>query len=156
MSYLYFKKDTLVLDKAHEHKLDFKDIKELLQKETLSGAYNEIVFEDFIEKEIGRSQRYGYPFSLVTFKIDEKTAKKIYDTYIRKSDYFGKIDAQTYAVLLTHNGVDGALVFANKIKKIIKDIHIGISQYTTGDSVEMMLEKVYSAQEDKKEIDIEV
>ena len=156
MTYLHFEKDILILDKAHEHKLDFKNIKELLEKEADTGAYNEIVFEDMIEKEIDRSQRYGYPFSLVTFKIDKKTAQKVHKKYIRKSDYFGKVDAGTYAVLLTHNDINGALIFTNKIKPIIKHIHIGISQYTTGDSVEMMMEKLHTAQENKKKIDIEV
>ena len=156
MAYIGVNKENLILDKAHEHKIDIKNIKDILDKEAESGAYNEVAFEGFIEQETLRAARFNTPFSIVTFAVEKKVAHQIFHKYVRESDYFGKISSQNYAVLLLHNDINGALVFANKVKTICPDLHIGIVQYSTGDSTEMLLEKLHVAQENKKEIVIEL
>ncbi|ADN08543.1 cation:proton antiporter [Sulfurimonas autotrophica] len=157
MAYLYTNKDKLISDTAKEHHLEIKNVQDLLQKEQLSKAYNEMAFEDIVEKEIQRAQRYKYDFSLMAFQTDALTAHQIYKKLVRKSDYFGKINAQTYAILLTHNDVDNSLEFANKIKEHFTCIeHIAIAQYTTGDSVEMLFDKLYAALSDDKAVDVEI
>lgn len=157
MLYLYFQKDNLIMDKAAEHKVVFTDLKDLLEKEASTGAYNEVIFEDLIEKEIDRAQRHNDQFSLVSLSTDETTLKKIAETLIRKSDYFGKIDEKYYAVLLTNSSVDGAFIFAEKLQKLVLKQHIAIAQYMPGDSKDMLYNKLNTALHDnKKEIDIEI
>jgi len=156
MVYLYIEKDAMLLDTAKEHHLLLKDIHELLAKEKETGAYNEVIFEDFVEKEIHRAERYNFLFSIIAFKTDAVTLKKIEMLYLRDSDYFGKIDTTTYAILLTHSSVDDALTYAKKLEKSLHHKHIAISQYMPGDTVELLYEKLEVALKDKKEIDIEV
>ena len=156
MIYLHFEKDSMLLDTAKERHLVLKDIHELLAKEKETGAYNEVIFEDFVEKEISKAERYNFIFSVVAFKSDNKTLKRIEMLHLRASDYFGKIDRETYAVLLSHTSIEDSLVFAKKLKSIIEHQHIAISQYMPGDSVELIYDKLHVAIKDKKEIDIEV
>ena len=156
MGYLYFEKDAMLLDTAKEHQLILKDIHELLAKEKETGAYNEVIFEDFVEKEIHRAERYNFLFSIIAFKTDTATLKKIEMLYLRSSDYFGKIDNTTYAILLTHSTVETSLVYAKKLEKSLHHKHIAISQYMPGDTVELLYDKLKVALKDKEEIDIEV
>ena len=141
---------------AKEHHIISKDIHELLAKEKETGAYNEVIFENLIEKEISKAERYSFIFSIVAFKSDKKTLKRIEVLHLRASDYFGKVDRETYAVLLSHTCIEDSLIFAKKLKGIIKHQHIAISQYMPGDSVELIYDKLDVAMKDKKEIDIEV
>ncbi|SFV75302.1 Na+/H+ antiporter [hydrothermal vent metagenome] len=141
MSYMYFQKDKLIIDKAKEHHLVFKDLKELLEKEEKTGAYNEIVFEDFVEKEISRAQRYQYDFSIVAFHKNSEFFQKLRLSEIRQSDYFGKLNSEIYAILLTHSDIKEATIF---IHKFIEDINqVAVTQYETGDTKEMLYEKLY-------------
>lgn len=156
MVYLYLKKDAMLLDTAKEHHIISKDIHELLAKEKETGAYNEVIFEDLVEKEISKAERYSFLFSIVAFKSDKKTLKRIEVLHLRASDYFGKVDRETYAILLSHTSIEDSLIFAKKLKGIIKHQHIAISQYMPGDSVELIYDKLDVALKDKKEIDIEV
>ncbi len=156
MGYLYYEKDAMLLDTAKEHQLILKDIHELLAKEKKTGAYNEVIFEDFVEKEIHRAERYNFLFSIIAFKTDTTTLKKIEMLYLRSSDYFGKIDHKTYAILLTHSTVETSLVYAKKLEKTLHHKHIAISQYMPGDTVDLLYDKLKVALNDKKEIDIEV
>ena len=143
MSYMYFQKDKLIIDKAKEHHIIFRNLKNLLEKEEQTGAYNEIVFEDFVEKEISRAQRYKYVFSIIAFNAKSDILKKMDLKFIRDIDYFGKIDANTYAILLTHSGVEESSIVANKLVDNIN--HIALAQYTTGDNKEMLYEKLNDA-----------
>ena len=156
MSYLYFEKNAMLLDTAKEKNIILKDMHELLAKESLTGAYNEVIFEDIIEKEINRAERYNFLFSVIAFKSDPKSLKKIEQVYLRSSDYFGKVEHDTYAVLMTHSSIDGALSYAKKLETVLQHQHIAISQYMPGDSVDAIFDKLHIALQDKKEIDIEV
>ncbi len=156
MVYLRFEKDSMLLDTAKARHLVLKDIHEFLAKERETGAYNEVIFEDLVEKEVNKAERYNFLFSIVAFKSDHKTLKRIEMLHLRASDYFGKIDRETYAVLLSHTSIEDSLVFAKKLKGIVKHQHIAISQYMPGDSVELIYDKLHVAIKDKKEIDIEV
>ena len=153
---MYFIKDKLIIDKAKEHHIVFKNIKNLLEKEEETGAYNEIVFEDLVEKEIKRAQRYKNTFTIVAFEAEEKLLKKINLSYLRDSDYFGKLDKSVYAILLPHSTVNNAEDFTQKFEDDLH--HIAIVQYTTGDTIDILYDKIYSGlkieNEDKITIEI--
>lgn len=156
MLYLHFQKENMLIDKAAEHQIMLKDVKELLKKEEESGAYNEIMFEELIEKEIQRAEKQGYQFSLVAFQTDAATLKKIEHHFHPQGDYLGRIDAQTYSILLTHDSIEESIKFARKLKKLLGHTHIGIAQYMPGDSLEMIYDKLHTAIHSEKKIDIEV
>lgn len=155
MIYLYLEKDNLRLDKAGEYNIYIKDIKELFKKESGTGAYNEIIFEDLVEKEIHRAQRYNQPFLLVAFQADKEIAKKI-KNIIRESDSFGKINSQYYAVLLPHTSLDEIIQYIKKVQKTVAHKQISIAQYTSGDTKEILYEKLFSGFKHNHNIGIEV
>ncbi len=144
MVYIYFQQDNLVVDKANEHNIQIKNIKELLEKEAITGAYNEIIFEDLVEKEIYIAQRYSQEFSLIAFIATEEELKKVNQILLRKSDYFGKLDNKHYAILLIHTKIDKAIIFKEKLKKIVSKKGITIAQYIMGDTKDMIYEKIFT------------
>ena len=156
MLYLALNKELLLVDKAHEHHMYIDDIKELLEKDEKSGAYNEIVFEDIVEKEIYRAQRYSQSFSLVAFRADEKILKKMCLKLLRQSDYLGKVHSGYYAVLLTHTSLDEAFMFSEKLEKKMPINRVTIAQYVEGDTKEMLYEKLSNGLGKKKSIDVEL
>lgn len=156
MLYLFVKKETLLVDKAHEHHMYINDIKELVEKDPKSGAFNEIIFEDLVENEIARAQRYSQNFALVAFKTDSNTAKKINRELLRKSDYFGKLNSQYYAILLTHTSLDEAFILSEKLKKHISEKKVTIAQYMLGDTREVLYDKLFNGFDKHKSIDIEL
>lgn len=156
MFYLRSQKEMLIIDKAKEHHMHIHNIKDLVEKEQSSGAYNVLLFEDFIEKEIHRAQRYNLQFSIVTITVDENKIKKLSKNFVRESDYLGKLDNNDYAILLTHTTLEEAFIVVEKIKKEIGDVSMSIVQYTTGDSKEMLFEKLDQAMKEKKNLSVEI
>jgi NhaP-type Na+/H+ or K+/H+ antiporter len=158
MIYLNINKNNLLKDFSNDGSTNYyKGLKNIIEKDEFTNAYNEIVFKEFVEKEIYRATRYHYQFSVIAFQCSNNVKlKEIMGTILRGSDYFGKVDKTHYAVLLTHSDIKGALIFSNRLKDLLGKTHIGVSEYTTGDTVEMMYEKLYTAINSKKDIDIEV
>jgi CPA1 family monovalent cation:H+ antiporter len=156
MLYLHFQKDQLVIDKAKEHHLLIREAKDIFQKEQESNAYNEIIFEDLVENEIQRANRYKQQFLLVAFKAEKSNAKKIEQKLLRQGDYFGKIDDSTYAILMPHTSLDMLFSFTQRLQKLIHHTTISIAEYTQNDTKELMYEKIISGFEHKNAIGIEV
>jgi len=156
MLYMYLHKDVLIRDQAQEYKISFHEVKELLEKDSSSGAYNQIMFESFVDRELLRAQRYSYDFAIIALSVDIDTLHTLREKVIRKTDYLGKLDADTYAILLTHSDINKTIAFSDKLKRYIKHKHIAIAQYTTGDTKEILFEKLNRALQDKKRIDIEI
>lgn len=151
-----------ILDKTDSHnqftdKDARKKLKAMLEKDADSQAYNVLVFEDMIEKEIARAQRYLQPFALLAFENED--AKQVGDRVfplLRRSDYFGKLDDNRYAVLATHSDVDAAMIVAQKLQQRLDGLPIAVAEYSTGDTIEMMYDKIEVAFKSGKPIDIEV
>ncbi|CAN8142327.1 cation:proton antiporter [Thiomicrorhabdus sp. 6S2-11] len=160
--YLRYHSAGFALDKANDGNvlstMDARqELKKMLQKDRLTQAYNTLVFEDLIEKEMARSQRYQQNFALLAFEVDNpKLVKKRILPTLRSSDYFGKLDDNRYAVLATHSGIDAALIVAQKLQKKLRGQHIAVVEYSTGDTLEMLYDKLETAFKSAKPIDIEV
>ena len=156
MAYLFFEKNNMLRDKALEHKIVFKNIQDLMQKEEGTGAYNEIAFDDFLDKEIIRAGRYSNQFAIIAFSAKSDTLHTINEKLIRKSDYFGKIENNLYSILLTHCSIEDALGFVEKLKRYIHHEHILVVEYMPGDSKEILLDKLHDAKLDSEKVSIEV
>lgn len=156
MIYLSIQKDNLRLDEAGEHNIkDIKDIKDLLKKEINTEAYNEIIFEELVEKEITRAQRYKQVFSIISFKLDGVDIKPFKDK-MRESDSLGKITSEDYAILLPRTSLDDIIKYIEKLEKFLGDKHISVVQYSAGDSRDMLYEKLLSGLKYKNNLRIEV
>jgi len=155
MLYLFLQKDALKIDMANEYHLDIKDVKDLLKKESQTGAYNQIIFEDFLEKEIYEAQRFQQTFVMVAFESDIDTINAV-KKIIRKSDIFGKIDTKHYAILLPQTSLDDVVEYLKKLQKYLEQKNFSITQYSAGDTKESLYEKLLSGFEHTKNIAIEV
>ncbi|MBO1923273.1 cation:proton antiporter [Thiomicrorhabdus sp. 6S3-12] len=160
--YLKYYAAGFALDKAddrhHYSDQEAKEqLKKILQKDSKTQAYNALVFEELIEKEMARSQRHLEPFALLAFETEDvKLIKRKVLPFLRKSDYFGKLGPQRYAILATYSDIDAATIFAHKLKDRLGDLHIAVAEYATGDTLEMLYDKLESAFNSRKPIDIEI
>jgi len=156
MIYLHFEKNNLILDKAEERHLLINNVKEIFQKEEDTGAYNEIIFEDYVQNEIERASRYNKQFILIAFKVDQQTAKEVGENLVRRGDYFGKVNEDTYCILMPHTLLEDIIGFTQRLQKLINHADISIVQYVTNDTMEILYEKISSGFNHKNKIGIEV
>lgn len=134
-----------------------EELKRLLQKDEVSRAYNALVFEELIEKEMARAQRYHSQFAVVAFEgQNPKKVGGLIGPILRKSDYFGRLSEQRYAILVTHTDIDAAMIVAHKLNKILGGSQIAIAEYAIDDTLEMIFEKIELGFKSKKTINIEV
>ncbi len=113
------------------------EIYRLTTVDGLTQVFNRRYFEDTLEREIARCNRYGRSLSLVILDIDH--FKKINDTYghlagdyvlkhlasavktrIRREDIFARFGGEEFAVLLPEVDMKGAAVLAEKVRKLIE------------------------------------
>lgn len=155
--YLARFRDVLLLDKARDADPGIHDVRELFKREAVSGAYHEVLFEELVEKEIHRVQRYSDSFALVAFRHrDPALIGRMRTDLLRGSDALGRIAPNTYAVLLAHCDLDGAMIFVGRLQKEIGQVHIAVAEYATGDTVEMLYDKLQSALHSDKQVSFEV
>jgi diguanylate cyclase len=117
------------------------------QTDGLTGLLNRKAWEDLLNKEFDRLQRYKEQCSLIIFDIDH--FKKVNDSYghpagdevirrvanitqecVRKTDFSGRYGGEEYVVLLPHTPVSSAEILAERIRKQIEAetiSHEGIS-----------------------------
>ena len=101
--------------------------------DSLTGALNRGAFEQRLEAELARTERMAAPCALVAFDVDH--FKRINDTgghaagdevlralafaviaAKRRSDIFGRIGGEEFAVVLPDTGLVGATVFAENLR----------------------------------------
>lgn len=162
MLFLRLNNEAFILDTADEHNTlsgeeAKQQLKKLLQKDPQSQAYNALVFEELIEKEMARSQRYHAPFALLAFESDKAdvTGQAIMPI-LRKSDYFGRLEKQRFCILATHSDIDSAMIVAQKLRKRLGGKQITIAEYAPGDNLQLLYEKIDQGFKTDKDIAIEV
>jgi diguanylate cyclase (GGDEF)-like protein len=111
-----------------------EEIYRLMTFDGLTQIHNKRHFHDTLDREVSRSSRYERPMSLVVFDIDH--FKKVNDTHghlagdallrqlassvrgrIRREDLFARVGGEEFAVLLPEIDLEGAVQFAEKIRK---------------------------------------
>ena len=116
-------------------------LQELAQHDGLSGLLNRRHWETCLEHEFARHTRYSSPASLVMFDIDH--FKQLNDTYghqagdqvirqvaevtrqlVRDTDYAGRYGGEEFVVLLPDTPMEGAVLFAERLRKAIAQLKI--------------------------------
>ena len=111
---------------------------DLATHDSLTGALNRGAFEQRLEAELARTDRVAAPCALVVLDVDH--FKRINDTQghaggdaalralaravtaaKRRSDIFGRIGGEEFAVVLPDTGLVGATAFAEKLRAALRD-----------------------------------
>ena len=101
----------------------------------LTGWYNRRGFINLLETEIHRSKRYQEPLTLCLMGIDLEVSDKrmsfeikdrnfrligqTLSTLIRKSDYLGRLDAETFALLMPQTSGPKAEPVCNRLRNLL-------------------------------------
>ncbi|MDX1695667.1 MAG: diguanylate cyclase, partial [Ketobacteraceae bacterium] len=116
-----------------EKKLIQEELERLATTDPLTGIFNRRSFFDMANKEIRRSVRYNYPFTLLMMDIDH--FKKVNDTYghafgdqviqrftetvnecLREEDLFGRVGGEEFSVILVAAALIDAATVAERIR----------------------------------------
>jgi diguanylate cyclase (GGDEF)-like protein len=136
------------------------NLREKINVDKLTGAYNKQYFEDHLKKLFSLAKRYNKPLSLILIDIDD--FKKINDTYghaagdyilselgkivnqrIRTTDIFARVGGEEFGILCQETGVDNSRQLADDICMIVSGysfsfggsgipvtLSIGLCEYT--------------------------
>jgi len=131
------------INKAMKNKVDelfsmASILEEKATKDTLTRLYNRSKFEELFGEEITTCRKHKKSLSLIVFDIDY--FKPINDTYghqfgdkilieigslvsknIKMSDILARWGGEEFAIILPDTDIEGATLFANKIRKIIEN-----------------------------------
>ncbi len=150
-----------------------EEIYRLTTVDGLTQIYNKRYFLETLEREISRAHRYHRDLSLIMFEID--FFKNVNDTYghlagdsvlkqlaqvlrgrIRREDIMARYGGEEFAIILPEIGVANAIVFAEKVRKIIErtqfkfedqkipvTVSVGVAQ--VGPAVQTTLEFIKAA-----------
>ncbi len=114
-------------------------LRELVFRDGLTGLYNHRYFQEMVEKEIDRSDRYQTTFALIMFDID--FFKKVNDNYghpsgdmvlmniahvvqkaVRPSDIVARYGGEEFAVILPETNESGLKIFAERLRRSVEQM----------------------------------
>lgn len=157
--------EEIIQKKEEKYRLLVKELEEknnILNKvainDKLTGINNRYYFDKRIIEEMGVSDRYSIPLSLLVFDLDR--FKYVNDTFghdigdkvlitlsekikrlMRKSDIFARWGGEEFVILMTHTNLEGALCAAEKIRKEAENIyHMGVGNVTISIGLAQRLE----------------
>ncbi len=107
--------------------------------DSMTGLYNHATFQNLLERELDRAERYARPLSLLLVDIDEfklyndryghpagskaiRTIAQIICAQSRTSDIVSRYGGDQFAVLLPETDPKSALIFAEKVRASV-DAH---------------------------------
>lgn len=152
-------------------KEELKETKSQLLRDSLTGLYNRLAYEDRVEVEFSRSKRVKSPLCLAMWDID--FFKKVNDTYghdvgdrvlkafstvimkrIRKTDMFARIGGEEFVLLMPDTSSDVALRLNNELREIFLQCKfsyddtefsctasVGLADFADDDTPESVLKK---------------
>jgi diguanylate cyclase (GGDEF)-like protein/PAS domain S-box-containing protein len=134
---------TVVLREGQQRSIEVHHLKQMLTRDHLTGTYNRMHFFEVAERECARKKRYAQPVSLLIVDID--LFKQVNDAHghaagdqvlkqfslccmslLRPSDTMARIGGEEFAILLPATNVDGAKLFAERLRAIIGEMHVDV------------------------------
>lgn len=158
----------ITLTDISELQEQFKKIENKAYLDNLTGVYNRNKFDELLEKELKRLQRYNESLSIAVIDIDK--FKSFNDTYghligdevlvtmahtvnknIRSTDVFARWGGEEFVILFIDTAIDKAKIVAEHLKdKIEENEHqiagkitasFGVTQYKESDTIKEMFER---------------
>lgn len=136
-----------VAERTEELLVANEKLKELAAKDSMTGILNRGSFFESAEHFLVLSQRQKTPSSFVLIDLDH--FKMVNDTYghfigdkvlihfthtiqafLRKSDLFGRIGGEEFAIFLSDTGIDGAFQLAEKVRKAVSSSILEVEDQT--------------------------
>ncbi|NWJ40984.1 MAG: diguanylate cyclase [Geothrix sp.] len=173
VSVLGISRDITLRRQAEERlRLELQALEEAATTDLLTHAWNRRHFEEAIEGEIHRSERYGHPLSLLILDIDH--FKRVNDTFghaegdrvlrqvadcvrgvIRVSDSLTRWGGEEFIVLMPSTGLANAQVLAERIREGIAahafegigtvTVSLGLAEYLPPSRLAAWLERADQA-----------
>lgn len=122
-------------------------LQELVSRDGLTGLYNHRYFQEVMDRELNRAERYGQSFSLILFDIDH--FKKVNDSFghqsgdqvlkllsalaskvMRSSDVVARYGGEEFAVVLPETAESGVGVFAERLRRGVEQLQIVVDELT--------------------------
>jgi diguanylate cyclase (GGDEF)-like protein len=119
------------------------ELQRLARHDALTGLFNRRYYDERAAVEFARAARYHTPLAIAEFDIDH--FKRINDAYghaagdellkavcdaartmIRQTNLFARIGGEEFAVLLTNCPVEGAVIFAERLRGLVAGTAIAI------------------------------
>jgi len=126
---------------AMELKLANDSLRELAFRDGLTGLYNHRYFQEVLESELERAERYNHPLSLLLIDID--LFKKVNDTFghpagdqvlqkigdslvrlVRRCDIVARYGGEEFAIILPETGKTSARVLAQRVRRGVEQLEI--------------------------------
>ena len=156
----------------------FQVVKEQATTDGMTGLFNRRYFEEFIKKEALRANRHNQNFTVIGIDLDH--LKKINDVHghnygdiaikaianvlknsCRSIDIAARMGGEEFNVILSGVDSKGGMVFAERIRKVIENIHLekigkitaslGVGSYPEhSDDIDELLELVDHAMYESK------
>lgn len=149
-----------------------RNLRHRADHDPLTRLYNRYVFQQHLDEEIRRTERYGGAFSLIMFDLDH--FKTVNDRYghdvgdqvlrlvstlaaeeVRDADILARWGGEEFMILLPETDIDSAGVVAERVRARIAStnfegsggvtISLGMAGYQAGESGEMLIHRVDSA-----------
>lgn len=145
-----------------------ESLEHMVNHDGLTGLYNRRFFDESLNREVEKANRYGKPFSLLFFDVDH--FKRVNDRYghsvgdsvlkelsnrvrenIRGSDLLARIGGEEFAIIASETGLEEACQMAEKIRVLVArdpfqdaggcTISLGITTFRKDDTGESMLKR---------------
>jgi len=154
--------------KTKQHEKALLDLSNLATIDKLTGAVNRFRFEEVVEQELKRVQRYGDDVSLLIVDIDQykqvndsfghltgdkvlQQFVKIVQVQLRETDKLARWGGDEFAFLLPKQSLEMATNVAERIRKVVAKhdfgiplkltASVGVSQYKEGESFDEWLKR---------------
>ncbi len=156
-------------------KTELEISKSQLLRDSLTGVYNRLAYEERIAVEASRYKRLQSPLTLAMWDIDH--FKNVNDTYghdvgdrvlklfanviqerIRNTDMFARIGGEEFVLLMPDTPIDKALAFNNKLRETLLSCNfkyqgeqitvtasVGLAEFTADDTKQIVLKRADQA-----------
>ncbi len=146
-----------------------KNLRHRADHDSLTELYNRYAFQQHLEEEIHRAERYGGTFSLIMFDLDRfktvndrcghdvgdqvlQRVSSLAADEVRDADILARWGGEEFMVLLPETDIDSAGVVAERIRAQIErtdfegpggiTISLGLAGSRAGESEEMLIRRV--------------
>ncbi|BBP42600.1 GGDEF domain-containing protein [Thiosulfativibrio zosterae] len=133
---------SILMADVTEQELYKKELEHITIHDDLTGLRNRHYFNQRIDEEIQRSQRYQNPLSLISFDIDH--FKQVNDTYghdvgdlvlkkvarecspyIRETDALCRVGGEEFMVIMPETKLEDAALIAERLRMAIQNMSLG-------------------------------